>query len=165
MATQGTWVVISEMGPTQQIAETSTTKNHEILKRVHARDTSSQAYGEGEFIYLKGVASTAAGDLVMYDLDGTTTRTVARTKGPCAVAMSANLAGSFGWYMVQGVTPCTSLTVAANTTAYLTATAGTIDDAVVAGDIVYGARIASADSGGSCKLLVQYPHVQDTDNA
>lgn len=165
MATSGTWVVISELGPTQQIADTSTTKNHEILKRVRARDVSTQALGEGEFIYLKGLASTAVGDLVMYDYDGTTVRCVARTKGPVAVAMSANVASHYGWYMVQGVTPTTCGTVAANTTPYLTATPGSIDDAVVAGDIVYGARISSANGSGTCLLTMQYPCVQDTDNA
>lgn len=161
----GTWQVISELGPTQNIADTSTTKNHEIGKRVRARDVGTTAYGEAEFIYLKGVASTAVGSLVMYDHDGATTLTVARIKGPVAVAMSANVASGFGWYQIQGRAVVKCATVAANTIMYVTASAGVVDDAVVTGDIVYGARISTADDTGLCQANIMYPSCSDTDNA
>lgn len=102
--------------------------------------------GVGEFIYLQGLALTAEGELVIYDHNaGTTKRAVAGDRGPCAVAMAANVASQFGWYQLTGLSKIKSGTVAAAGAVYLTATAGTVDDAVVAGDKVDGARFKTAD--------------------
>lgn len=104
------------------------------------------ALGVGEFIYLQGLASTALGELVIYDHNaGTTKRAVAGDRGPAAVAMSANVASQFGWYQIGGLAKMKSGTVAANGGVYLTATPGTVDDAVVAGDKLDGARFKTAD--------------------
>lgn len=84
----------------QPIDATSTTQGLPLGTRVRAVDSS---YGEGEFVYLKGVASTAAGDFVVFDAKaGTTTRAVAGTTktGSVAVAMSANVASQYGWYQI-----------------------------------------------------------------
>jgi hypothetical protein len=103
-------------------------------------------YGTGEFIWLNGVASTAAHDLVIYDQKaGTTTRAVAGSRGPAAVAMAACVATYQGWYQISGAAVVTAGTVAANGNVYVTATAGSIDDAVVSGDKVDGARLKTAD--------------------
>lgn len=127
----------------QDIATTSTTQTCPIGTRVHAYDPT---YGEGEFIYLKGVASTVVGDMVIYDTYANTTkRAVAGDRGPVAVAMSANVASQYGWYQISGAAVVKAGTVLAAGNVYLTATAGTIDDAVVAGDKVDGARIKTAD--------------------
>lgn len=127
----------------QPIADTSTTQQHPIGTRIKAFDPT---YGEGEFIYLKGVASTVIGDLVIYDqYANTTTRAVAGSRGPAAVAMSANVASQYGWYQIDGSAVIKAGTVAANGNVYVTATAGTVDDAVVAGDKVDGARFKTAD--------------------
>ena len=48
----------------QPIAVTDTTQNHPLGTIVRAVDPT---YGEGEFIYLTGVASTVAGDVVSYN--------------------------------------------------------------------------------------------------
>lgn len=139
----------------QPIAETSTTQNHPIGKVVRAKDTT---YGEAAFIYLKGVASTGPGDLVAYESDaGTTVRAVsagATSSGPAAVAMSANVASQYGWYAVEGMVPVTTGTVADNAPLYLTATAGSLDDVAVAGDLVVGIRAKAATSSGytTCQL-------------
>lgn len=136
----------------QPIADTSTTKQHPLGTIVEAVDPT---YGEGEFIYLKGVASTAVGDLVVYDQYATTTtRTVAGSRGPCAVAMSANVANQYGWYQVSGAAVVKAATVGANASVYVTATAGTIDDAVVAGDRVDGARLKTADGTPSAGFAI-----------
>lgn len=68
--------------------------------------------------------------------------------------MSANLAGRFGWYCVSGSVPVKSGSVAANAAAYLTSTAGQLDDAAVAGDRIDGIYFKAADSGGfaTCQL-------------
>lgn len=67
--------------------------------------------GEGEFIYLPGVASTAAGDVVSYQVTygatGATATTVrwtgtANTGTPLAVATAATVASTYGWYQVGG---------------------------------------------------------------
>lgn len=118
-------------------------------------------YGTGEFIWLNGVASTVAGDLVIYDQKaGTTKRAVAGDRGPCAVAMSANVANQQGWYQIAGSAVVTAGTVAANGNVYLTATAGSVDDATVVGDKVDGARFKTADgtpAAGQAVVQIERP--------
>jgi len=133
----------------QALADTSTTKKHDLGTIIRAVDAS---YGVGEFIYLKGVASTAVGSFVTYNMDdGSTALLAANAIGPVAVAMSANVADQYGWYQIQGKAVGKCLTqFADNGNVYATATAGSIDDAVVAGDRVKRAKGASttvADSG------------------
>lgn len=67
-------------------------------------------YGNGEFIYLLGVASTVVGSVVTWDGASSGTPTyqtalapsTANLAQPLAVAMSANLAGYYGWYQITG---------------------------------------------------------------
>ena len=60
-------------------------------------------YGVGEFIYLKGVASTARGSVVVYNQDDNSTKlAVANDIGPIAVAMAASVADTYGWYQISG---------------------------------------------------------------
>ena len=112
----------------QPIMNTGTTQNHPLGTRIKGVDAGTLAYGEAEFIYLKGVASTAAGDLVVYDpVAATTTRLVAASRGPVAVAMSANIASQYGWYAVFGNVPVNTTSAgigAANAGLASTATAG-----------------------------------------
>ena len=81
-----TWrITESEIG-LQRIAGTDTTQNHALGKIVRAKDST---YGEGEFIYLKGVASCATGSWVTYNMDdGSTTLLAANAIGPVAVKRS-----------------------------------------------------------------------------
>lgn len=105
-----------------------------------------ETYGGGEFIYLRGLASTVLGSWVTYNTDdGSTTLLAANAIGPVAVAMSANVANQFGWYQIQGKAVGRALAgFLDNANVYATATAGSVDDAVVAGDRVKGAVGASA---------------------
>lgn len=145
---------------TQPINQTSTTKQHALGTRIRAVDPT---YGEGEFIYLAGVASTAAGDIVTYDQKaGTTVRGVhagTGSNGPVAVAMAAAGAGSYGWYCISGSCPVKAGTVAANARTYMTGTAAQVDDAVVAGDAIDGMYIKAADSGGFATVQLDHPSV------
>jgi hypothetical protein len=129
----------------QPIADTSTTQNHPLGTIVRATDPT---YGAAEFIYLTGVASTAVGTWVTYDLDGATTRLVASAVGPVAIAMSANVASQYGWYMIHGrheaALAWASLPLASNALLYATASAGTADDAVVSGDLIRNAKVDTA---------------------
>jgi hypothetical protein len=138
----------------QAIETADTVQKHEIGKRIRAKD-SANVSGEGEFIYLKGVAATVIGDLVIYDQRAnTTTRAVAGSRGPAAVAMSANVANQFGWYQISGAAIVKSLAAVAGSSPYVTATAGTVDDAVVATDKIDGARYKTADGTPSAGFAV-----------
>jgi hypothetical protein len=139
----------------QPIAETSTTKQHDLGKIVRAKDPT---YGEGEFIYLKGVASTVVGSLVMYDqyLGTTTLNTTTGGIGPVAVAMSANVLANYGWYQVAGsavVLAPNSMTPGANVYA-LAATAASVDDAQVNGEQVLNAVVSVSTGTPSTGLGV-----------
>lgn len=88
---------------TQPIAETSATQKHPLGTIVRGKDP---VLGEGEFIYLVGVANTDAGDVVSYDAAGHQTAIASIAAGiprPLAVAMSDNVASSYGWYQIGGV--------------------------------------------------------------
>ena len=140
----------------QLLTETSATQKHELGTRVQGFDPT---YGTGEFIYLKGVAATAVGDVVIYDEKAnTTTRAVAGSRGPAAVAMSANVANQYGWYQIFGAAVVNVLAgFVADANCYLTATAGSIDDAVVVGDKIDGMRSKTAVAAGQATCQLAYP--------
>jgi hypothetical protein len=143
----------------QPIAETSAIQNHTLGMTIRAVDTT---YGEAEFIYLKGVASTAAGDLVVYDSKtGATLRAVTggTTTGPVGVAMSANTASRYGWYALSGSVPVSAATASADTYAHLSATAGRIDDAASATERIDGMLIKAATSGDFATCQLSRPSV------
>lgn len=146
----------------QAITNSSTTQNLPLGTIVQAID---ETYGAGEFIYLKGAASTTVGSVVTYNSDdNSTTLLAANAIGPVAVAMSASVAGEFGWYQIQGKAVVKAGTVADNGNVYATATAGTVDDAVVAGDRVKNAKFASADgtpSAGLAECEIARPFMDD----
>lgn len=121
---------------------------------------SHAAYGEAEFVFLAGAASTAVGDVVTH-LGGATTRLPATgAVGPVAVTMSAAGAGQYGWYAVSGVVPVTtSGAVAAGAPAYAAAT-GKVDDAVVAGELITGMWFAATTGGaGTATAQLSYPQI------
>lgn len=158
--------IVSEKVIPQGIAETSTTQMLPLGTRVKAKDVASTAYGEGEFIYLKGVASTAVGSAVLIAADGfTTTLATANDIGAIGFAMSANVASQYGWYQIYGKAVGKVLaSFADNGNCYLTATAGSLDDAAVAGDLVINCKGASAidtPSTGLAELEISYPFVKD----
>lgn len=127
----------------QNLYSSTTSQNHALGTIIQAEDP---ALGGAEFIYLKGVASTAIGDAVIYDLNAkTTTRAVAGSRGQIAISMSANVANQHGWYQISGLATVKSGTVVSGALVYLTSTAGQIDDAVVAGDKIDGAILKSAN--------------------
>ena len=131
----------------QAISDTSTTALVPLGTRIKAIDNASTSYGEGEFIYLLGVASAVVGSVALIDQDDfSSSLAVANDVGYLAVAMSINVAAQYGWYQVKGKAVIKGLTgLADNASLFLTATAGSLDDAVVAGDRVKGyAKTASA---------------------
>lgn len=154
------WIITTPVAGLQPITTTDTVQNHALGYKVGARDTTNDGYGE--FVYLLGVASTVAGDAVTYNQStGATTRTVAGVTGPVAIAMSANVASQYGWYQVFGAaTVNVAGAVSAGAAAYVTATAGSLDDAVVAGDLINDAYFAVAAGGaGSTAISLNYPSI------
>jgi hypothetical protein len=125
----------------QALDDTRTVQEHPLLTRTKGNDP---ALGEGEFIYLKGVGSTVAGNAVVYDEAGATTRTVAASRGPVAIAMSANVANQYGWYQIRGIATVSALTVVADAPVSLSATDGSLDDLTTAQYAVENARWMSA---------------------
>jgi hypothetical protein len=129
----------------QPIAQNSTTQNHPLGTIIRAYDPT---FGQGEFIYLLGVASTILGAAVTYD--ATTYQTAlspntANDVNPVAFAMSANLAAQFGWYQIDGlvVAKKTAVQVLPQAKIYQSATAGRIMPTSASGKQILGARGAN----------------------
>lgn len=159
---------IVEGGPlvgAQQIAETSTTARHTLGTVVRAKDPT---YGEGEFLYALGVASTAIGSIVTYD--PTTYQTTLSAVGgniprPIAVAMSANVASQYGWYQISGLAVCKkqcTVSLAAGAAVGVLSTglvAGTGSGKELTGAVV--AAVASATAGRTTvTVMISRPHKQ-----
>jgi len=170
-ANNGVGVFPLSTGGPQAINATSATQNYPLGTRIRAIDP---VLGEAEFIYAKGVANTAQYDAVTIDADYVTVRTVAAAKGQVGIAQSACVANQFGWYLIFGRGLVTiAADVAAALPAYVTATAGTVADDIVATDHILGMQLSiGLDAGGSavtgssdttaahqCVALLFYPYL------
>lgn len=147
----------------QAIADNSTTQKAALGQIVTCKDPD---YGVGEFIYLKGVASCAVGSFVTYNMDDWTTALLAANAiGPVAIAMSASVDSEFGWFQISGKAVGKVLSgFADNGNCYATATAGSVDDAVVAGDLVKlckGASAIGTPSAGLAEMEIHRPFMDD----
>lgn len=150
----------------QAISDNSTTKKVALGTEIQAIDRATTAYGVATFKYLKGVASTAVGSWVTYNADDFSTALLAANAiGPVAIAMSACVASEYGWYQISGKAVGKGLAgFVDNANVYATATAGSIDDAVVAGDRVKNAKGASAldtPSTGLAEFEIDRPFMDD----
>lgn len=147
-------IVSPSLAGWQGIEVTDTVQNHALGTVVYAVDPT---YGGGEFMYMKGLASTAVGNVCALDqYTGTTTRVITTTRGPVGVAMSANVASQYGWYQISGAALTTSAgAVATGAPLYGTATAGAIDDAVTATAKVDNAVAVLLASGAGTTMVCQ----------
>jgi hypothetical protein len=149
----------------QPIAVTDTTQNHPLGTIVRGFDPT---YGAAEFIYLKGVASTAVGSIATYNTTSfqTALAPVGTNKPqPVAIAMSANVASQYGWYQIAGIAVCKktcTVSLAANAAiGVLTVglVAGTGSGKEVEGALV--AAVASATAGRTTvQVVVNRPRMQ-----
>lgn len=148
--------------------DTDTTKKVPLGTIVKGYDPT---YGEGEFIYLLGVASTEVGSLVIYN--ATTWQTALLTvsngknKGvPVAVAMSANLATYYGWYQISGNAVVKKTTVAATpqVPVFISATSGRMKVLASAGQQILGAQTANLSTvvttTSTVVVAINRPHTQ-----
>lgn len=131
---------------------------------------SDPVYGEGEFIYMLGCASTVVGSLVTWN-GGTGTPTyqtalaasTAAQNLPVAVAMSANLAGFYGWYQISG-----NAVVATNGTMTAAAKCYSAGSGQATSTQANGAQILNAVSNsatgtpaaGQCVMEINRPFLQ-----
>lgn len=150
----------------QPIATNSATQMHPLGSYVRAYDDT---FGEAEFIYLLGAASTVIGSLVKYN--ATTFQTALSTHVPVqavpvAVAMAATLAGEYGWYQIEGlaVIKKTAVTIAPQVTIALSATAGRVKGTSTSGMQLAGARSANlatvTATTSTITALINRPHLQ-----
>lgn len=157
--------ITDQLVGSQAIASNSTTQNHPLGTVVRATDPT---YGQGEFIYLKGVASTAVGSLVTWNVSTfqTALAAVGANKAvPIGVAMSACVASEYGWYQIGGIavmkkTATVSLAAEA-AVGVLTAglVAGTGSGKEIQGAIVHA--VASAASGRTTvQVVINRPTMQ-----
>jgi hypothetical protein len=161
-----TWTFSEPVIPAQQIDVTSTTQ---YLPLGTTRKARSTTYGEGEFIYLLGVASTAVGSLVKYN--ATTFQTVllvntAVQTVPVAIAMSANVASQYGWYQIAGnaVALKTAVAVTPQVAVYISGTAARVKVIASAGLQIVGCRSANlttvTSTTSTVVLTINRPHCQ-----
>lgn len=152
----------------QPISEVSTTQQHELGLILQAEDRGTNRNGVGEFIYVKGVGSGATGAWVGINADdGSTTLAVANGYYPLVGIMMSDLDATtdYGWAQITGkaVGKCLAA-FADNGKVYLTATAGSVDDAAVAGDLVHranGASAIDAPATGMAEFELSRPHTDD----
>jgi hypothetical protein len=124
------------------------------------RKAADPTLGEGEFIYLPGVASTVVGSLVVYNPLTPSTTLAPSTSNlgqPVAVAMSVCTAGMFGWYQIAGVAVIkkTAVKVNPNVAIFLSATAGRVMPTVASGKEILNARTVNAATVASATSTIQ----------
>lgn len=159
------WTILGNELIGQGIEETSTTQQHPLGTIVRAKDPT---YGMGEFIYLKGCASTVVGSWVTYNVTaGTSVLLAPNAIGPVAVAMAATDASTkYGWYQISGDASAKAADVSDSGKVYIDTAAGVCDDAVVVGDRVNNAKWTSDDATtGLARVYLSRPFVTDQKDA
>ena len=153
----------------QAIATTSTDKLHPLGTIVKGWDPT---LGDGEFIYLLGVASTVVGMAVSYNATTYQTTLLPNTSNlstPVAWSMSINVAASYGWYQIGGLVKALKTAVKADPAVnanriYISATTGRVMQTSAAGKCIMGATRANLTTVTSTTSLVTLsvnrPHAQ-----
>lgn len=160
------WLFSSPQIGLPPVTDHSTTAGCALGTKRTAVDHGTNQNGEGDFMYVKGVASALAGSWVTINEDDySTALLVPDAIGKVGVFMSACVASEYGWVQVRGKAVGKALTAFAdNGNVYGTATAGSVDDAVVAGDRVKCCKGASALDGpatGMAEFEIDNPYVDD----
>lgn len=123
-------------------------------------------YGVGEFILLKGVASTAVGSLVTYNTTSYTTTlcpVTANLGQPVAVSMSANTSSSnWSWYQIEGVAVVSKSAVGLSNNVALGINSIGKVGASASGKQILGARTANSTVSATTtvQVIINRPHLQ-----
>jgi hypothetical protein len=126
-----------------------------------ARNAAASTGWVGEFIYMKGVASAAAGKwaALNYDDYGTALLPDGHV-GPVGLFMSSLIASTFGWVQIKGKgSGLLAASVADNAALYTTATAGQGGATASSQSEIVGARAAAASgsSAANTDVEIDYP--------
>jgi hypothetical protein len=126
--------------------------------------------GNGEFVYLPGVASNTVGSLVYWNQSSnvvTLSPTTGNSVRPVAVSMAANTSTTaLSWYQIFGAATIkkTAVKISPDVAIYVSATAGRIKAVASAGLQVLGARTINAATVASATstvlVLINRPHLQ-----
>lgn len=139
------------------------------------RDVGTTQLGVGEFIYLKGVASTVLGSVVSYQSSdgtaaaGTTALWAGTANTPVSLAFASAAIGasSYGWYQIGGsAVAAISGTIAAGNSLYWQA-AGVLSATAVDGKNVENLQASSADGvpdTGQAIVTIDRPLAQGHDD-
>jgi hypothetical protein len=154
---------IHTLAGAQPIAVNSTTQNHPLGTIVRGVDPT---YGEGEFIYLQGLAGVTVGSPVQYSANYLVAAHVTTLDKPVPVAfaMAATVASQYGWFQIGGQ----AVAKKANTVSYAAGAAVTCNGltaGVIAPSsslILIGALVAVVASAKSdvttVRLMINRPH-------
>lgn len=151
--------------------KTSTAGRVTLGTIVRARDSTD---GIGEFIFLLGVSGTAAGSLVTYNATTWQTAlspTTGASGAPVAVAMSANLGSSYGWYQISGIARIlkTAVAITPQVKLYVSGTQGRVYATASAGKLVQGAKSANlttvASGTSSVAVMIDRPALRGVTSA
>ena len=129
--------------------------------------TRKRGRNGNEYVYLAGVSSCVDGSWVTIAASWTAVLAVADAQGMVAIANAAvDAATEYGWFTIWGVEDGLCLASFDGTNGagvYLTATAGSVDDADVAGDAVTGAiGLTNRDTTtGMASFSIAYPFCHD----
>lgn len=144
-------------------------QRHKLGETIRAAD---ETYGEGEFIYLKGVANVVQGSVVTYDgiSSGAPTYqtalapSTANLDEPLAVAMGAIIANTYGWFQIRGsAIVATNGTLAAGPGPVYLAGTGQVTSTQANGKQVLNARNESATgtpAANQAVVKIAYPCAQ-----
>lgn len=147
---------VSAIATTGLVTDVHDTQQNQLGARVQDEQGN-------EYVYLLGVANTAANSVVTYNATTYQTALIAADAvGKVAVAMAATVAGKYGWYLIYGFGSASSDTVAAAGGLFIDGTAGRVDDQSVAGDFVNGMVSTAADTSNVLPVHLTYPYVTNT---
>jgi len=127
----------------QPVADTSTVQNHPLGTIAKGYDPT---LGGGEFIYLKGVASTVVGSPVTYTgaFQTALTTDTANLATPLAIAMSVNVASQYGWYQISGAAVVKKAAVSINPGVKLYIGAAAVTNVSATGKGINGLKAGNA---------------------
>lgn len=115
-----------------------------------------------EYIFLKGVASTVAGDPVVFDSAYATTRLAGTLVGDVGIAMAAIVADKYGFYQVYG-NASANIVATGGVRVYTSTVTGQLVATVVTGALVHGMFTVPGNgntvTGTLTTARLSYPHV------
>lgn len=142
--------------------------NFDLTKIYTSTDLDVPALGERfrqdgkEYIFLTGVASTVAGDPVVFDSAFATTRLAGSEVGEVAIALAATVASTKGWYQIYGLGSA-KVVATGGVRVYGSTVTGQMTATVVTGALVHGMQTVSGTgntvTGTLTTVRLAYPRV------